>query len=182
MVAVHARPIRSGRGFETVVLMILAGRPRKEMEPLDTGRRAVVEGSGWRTMRVPARFRSGRDRMGARLNGLRLVGNRRTGRVFPGGGPTDLADPPRGPGDPGDPGRRIGIAVRSGGELSGEDVVPGFRCPVDTLFPAARRRKRTPGRPCRVKAILPEAITREVAARSGSGRIASPTRGRRQVA
>jgi Uma2 family endonuclease len=25
--------------------------------------------------------------------------------------------------------------IRSGGELSGEDVVPGFRCPVDALFP-----------------------------------------------
>jgi hypothetical protein len=61
MIAVHARPIRSGRGLETVVLMILAGRPHKEMESLDTGRRAVVEGSGWRPMRVPARFRSGRE-------------------------------------------------------------------------------------------------------------------------
>ena len=30
-----------------------------------------------------------------------------------------------------------GLRVRSGGELSGEDVVPGFRCPVDALFPAA---------------------------------------------
>jgi Uma2 family endonuclease len=28
--------------------------------------------------------------------------------------------------------------IRSGGELSGEDVVPGFRCSVDSLFPAAR--------------------------------------------
>jgi Uma2 family endonuclease len=28
--------------------------------------------------------------------------------------------------------------LRSGGELSGEDVVPGFRCPVDALFPTAR--------------------------------------------
>jgi Uma2 family endonuclease len=28
--------------------------------------------------------------------------------------------------------------IRSGGELSGEDVVPGFRCPVASLFPAAR--------------------------------------------
>jgi Uma2 family endonuclease len=28
--------------------------------------------------------------------------------------------------------------IRSGGELSGEDVVPGFRCPVDALFPAAQ--------------------------------------------
>jgi Uma2 family endonuclease len=26
--------------------------------------------------------------------------------------------------------------LRSGGELSGENVVPGFRCPVDALFPA----------------------------------------------
>lgn len=31
-----------------------------------------------------------------------------------------------------------GLRVRSGGELSGEDVVPGFRCPVDSLFPATR--------------------------------------------
>ena len=31
-----------------------------------------------------------------------------------------------------------GLRIRSGGELSGEDVVPGFRCPVDDLFPAAR--------------------------------------------
>jgi hypothetical protein len=31
-----------------------------------------------------------------------------------------------------------GLRVRSGGELSGEDVVPGFRGPVDALFPAAR--------------------------------------------
>jgi Uma2 family endonuclease len=31
-----------------------------------------------------------------------------------------------------------GLRVRSGGELSGEDVIPGFRCPVDALFPAAR--------------------------------------------
>jgi hypothetical protein len=31
-----------------------------------------------------------------------------------------------------------GLRIRSGGELSGEDVVPGFRCPVDALFPAAR--------------------------------------------
>ena len=30
------------------------------------------------------------------------------------------------------------LRIRSGGELSGEDVVPGFRCPVDALFPAAR--------------------------------------------
>jgi Uma2 family endonuclease len=28
--------------------------------------------------------------------------------------------------------------IRPGGELSGEDVVPGFLCPVDSLFPAAR--------------------------------------------
>jgi Uma2 family endonuclease len=28
--------------------------------------------------------------------------------------------------------------LRSGSELSGEDVVPGFRCPVDSLFPAIR--------------------------------------------
>ena len=28
--------------------------------------------------------------------------------------------------------------VRPGGELSGEDVVAGFRCPVDALFPAAQ--------------------------------------------
>lgn len=28
--------------------------------------------------------------------------------------------------------------IRSGDELSGEDVVPGFRCPVDALFPAGR--------------------------------------------
>jgi Uma2 family endonuclease len=28
--------------------------------------------------------------------------------------------------------------IRSGGELSGEDVIPGFRCPVDALFPAAQ--------------------------------------------
>jgi hypothetical protein len=28
--------------------------------------------------------------------------------------------------------------IRSGGELSGEDVVPGFRCPVDALFPAVQ--------------------------------------------
>jgi len=27
--------------------------------------------------------------------------------------------------------------IRSGGELSGEDVVPGFRCPVDALLPTA---------------------------------------------
>ena len=32
---------------------------------------------------------------------------------------------------------RSGLQVRSGGELSGEDVVPGFRCPVAALFPAA---------------------------------------------
>ena len=31
-----------------------------------------------------------------------------------------------------------GLRIRSGGELLGEDVVPGFRCPVDSLFPAAR--------------------------------------------
>src|SRR5262249_26416334 len=31
-----------------------------------------------------------------------------------------------------------GLRVRSGGELSGEDVIPGFRCSVDALFPAAR--------------------------------------------
>jgi hypothetical protein len=31
-----------------------------------------------------------------------------------------------------------GLRVRSGGELCGEDVVPGFRCPVDALFPTAR--------------------------------------------
>jgi len=31
-----------------------------------------------------------------------------------------------------------GLRVRSGGELSGEDVVPGFRCSVTALFPAAR--------------------------------------------
>jgi Uma2 family endonuclease len=31
-----------------------------------------------------------------------------------------------------------GLRIRPGGELSGEDVVPGFRCPVDALFPAAR--------------------------------------------
>jgi Uma2 family endonuclease len=30
-----------------------------------------------------------------------------------------------------------GLRLRSGGELSGEDVIPGFRCPVDALFPAA---------------------------------------------
>ncbi len=30
-----------------------------------------------------------------------------------------------------------GLRVRSGGELSGEDVLPGFRCPVDALFPPA---------------------------------------------
>ncbi len=28
--------------------------------------------------------------------------------------------------------------IRSGGEVSGEDVVPGFRCPVDALFPATQ--------------------------------------------
>jgi hypothetical protein len=28
--------------------------------------------------------------------------------------------------------------IRSGGELSGEGVVPGFRCPMDALFPAAQ--------------------------------------------
>ncbi len=31
-----------------------------------------------------------------------------------------------------------GLPVRSSGELSGEDVVPWSRCPVDTLFPTAR--------------------------------------------
>jgi Uma2 family endonuclease len=31
-----------------------------------------------------------------------------------------------------------GLRIRAGGELSGEDVVPGFRCPVASLFPAAR--------------------------------------------
>ena len=31
-----------------------------------------------------------------------------------------------------------GLRIRSGGELSGEDVVPGFRCPVASLFPPAR--------------------------------------------
>lgn len=31
-----------------------------------------------------------------------------------------------------------GLRIRSGGELSGEDVLPGFRCPVASLFPAAR--------------------------------------------
>jgi Uma2 family endonuclease len=30
-----------------------------------------------------------------------------------------------------------GLRLRPGGELSGEDVIPGFRCPVDALFPAA---------------------------------------------
>jgi Uma2 family endonuclease len=33
---------------------------------------------------------------------------------------------------------RSGLRIASGGELSGEDVVPGFRCPVDALFPEAR--------------------------------------------
>jgi Uma2 family endonuclease len=33
--------------------------------------------------------------------------------------------------------------IRSGGEVSGEDVVPGFRCPVDALFPAARPAEAT---------------------------------------
>ena len=31
-----------------------------------------------------------------------------------------------------------GLRIRPGGELSGEDVVPGFRCPVASVFPAAR--------------------------------------------
>ncbi len=31
-----------------------------------------------------------------------------------------------------------GLRLRSSGELSGEDVIPGFRCPVNALFPAAR--------------------------------------------
>jgi Uma2 family endonuclease len=30
-----------------------------------------------------------------------------------------------------------GYRLRAGDELSGEDVVPGFRCPVASLFPAA---------------------------------------------
>lgn len=30
-----------------------------------------------------------------------------------------------------------GLWLRAGGELSGEDVLPGFRCPVDALFPPA---------------------------------------------
>lgn len=30
-----------------------------------------------------------------------------------------------------------GVRLRAGGELSGEDVLPGFRCPVDALFPPA---------------------------------------------
>jgi Uma2 family endonuclease len=28
--------------------------------------------------------------------------------------------------------------IRAGDELSGEDVLPGFRCPVDALFPTAQ--------------------------------------------
>ncbi len=36
--------------------------------------------------------------------------------------------------------------IRSGDELSGEDVVPGFRCPVDALFPSARA-DETPAAP-----------------------------------
>jgi len=31
-----------------------------------------------------------------------------------------------------------GYRLRAGDELSGEDVVPGFRCPVASLFPATR--------------------------------------------
>jgi Uma2 family endonuclease len=31
-----------------------------------------------------------------------------------------------------------GYRLRAGDELSGEDVVPGFRCPVASLFPASR--------------------------------------------
>lgn len=30
-----------------------------------------------------------------------------------------------------------GLRLRAGGELSGEDVLPGFRCPVAALFPPA---------------------------------------------
>ena len=37
-----------------------------------------------------------------------------------------------------------GLRIRPGGELSGEDVVPGFRCPVASLFPAARPSNAAP--------------------------------------
>ncbi len=45
---------------------------------------------------------------------------------------------PRSSCHPGDPGDGSGYRLRAGDELSGEDVVPGFRCPVVSLFPATR--------------------------------------------
>ncbi len=36
-----------------------------------------------------------------------------------------------------------GLRLRAGSELSGEDVLPGFRCPVDALFPSVAAEEST---------------------------------------